>query len=187
MKSLQTIQKLSKLGRVLSKIAFVFAFIAFCSCIAGIIGMQFGSEGIIKFGGITLHVLIPKEYGYSAESITAVLFGWLFVFAGEAVIAKFAEYYFKNELNSGTPFTLEGAKELLRLGILKITVPIGCAAVGSIAREIVIGFADAPRDIASDMLSGNASAVWLGIMLILGSLLCRYGAELKQSPEYGSH
>ena len=40
--------------------------------------------------------------------------------AGEAVLAKFAEHYFKRELTDGTPFNLGGAKELMRLGILTI-------------------------------------------------------------------
>ena len=34
MKSLNTIQKLSKIGRVLSKITFIFSVIGFCSCIS---------------------------------------------------------------------------------------------------------------------------------------------------------
>lgn len=41
--------------------------------------------------------------------------GWLIVCAGQAVLAKFAETYFKNKLQAGTPFTLgrrEGAAAL---------------------------------------------------------------------------
>lgn len=37
MKSLNTIQKLSKIGKVLSKIAFIFSVIGFCGCIAGLL------------------------------------------------------------------------------------------------------------------------------------------------------
>ena len=35
------------------------------------------------------------------------------------------ELYFKNELADGNPFTLRGAKELMRLGILTIAIPLG--------------------------------------------------------------
>ncbi len=40
------------------------------------------------------------------------------------MIAKFAEHYFKGELLDGTPFNMERAKELTRLGIITIGVSI---------------------------------------------------------------
>ena len=44
MRSLKTIQKLSSLGSILSKIAFVLSVVGFCGCIAGLIGLRFGSD-----------------------------------------------------------------------------------------------------------------------------------------------
>ena len=41
MKSLNTIQKLSKIGKVLSKIAFIFSVIGFCGCIAGLLSITY--------------------------------------------------------------------------------------------------------------------------------------------------
>lgn len=178
MKSLNTIQKLSKIGKILSKTAFIFSVIGFCGCIAGFLCLCFGNGSLIKIGGVTLHGLIPAEYG-SIKGITAKLFGWMIVCVGEAVLAKFAERYFKNELKAKTPFTLAGAKELLRLGILTLAVPNGCAAIGSIAAGIVTGFMKAERE-ALDMHFNSEASILLGIMFILGSLLCRYGAKLRE-------
>lgn len=48
MKSLDTIQKLSKIGRVLSKIAFLFSVIGFCGCIAGLLSLSFGNGSLIE-------------------------------------------------------------------------------------------------------------------------------------------
>ena len=183
MKSLNTIQTLSKVGKVLSKIAFIFSVIGFCGCIAGLLSLSFGNGSFIKIGGVTLHGLISEEYGYNIKSITAVLSGWLIICAGEAVLAKFAEIYFKNELNAGTPFTSAGAKELLRLGILTIAVPVGSAIAGSIAEGIVAGFMKVEKAAAMDMYFDNDAAIVLGVMFILGSLLCRCGAELKEHAE----
>lgn len=180
MKSLEVIQTLSKIGRVLSKIAFIFSVIGFCGCIAGVLGMCFGADGIIKIGGVTLHGLIAEEYGYNIKSITALLFGWLVVCAGEAVLSKFAEVYFKNELKAKTPFTLAGAKELLRLGILTIAIPVGCTAAGSVVRGIAIGFLKVEKAAALDMCFDNTASVVLGVMFIVGALLCRYGAAVGQ-------
>ena len=100
MRSLKTIQKLSSLGSILSKIAFVLSVVGFCGCIAGLIGLRFGSDAVLKLGNIRLHGLIANEYGRAAESVAAALCGWVFVCAGKAVLAKFAECYFKNELRA---------------------------------------------------------------------------------------
>ena len=50
MKSLNTIQSLSKLGKVLSKIAFILAVVGFCGCIAGLLSLSFGNGGLLKLG-----------------------------------------------------------------------------------------------------------------------------------------
>ena len=183
MKSLQTIQKFSKIGKILSKMAFIFSVIGFCGCIAGILSMSLGNGSLIKLGGVTLHKLISEEYGYNIKSITATLSGWLVVCAGEAVLAKFAEVYFRNELKAETPFTLAGAKELLQLGILTITIPTGCAVAGSIVEGVIVGFMKVEKAAAMDMYFDNEASIVLGIMFILGVLLCRCGAELTENDQ----
>lgn len=94
--------------------------------------------------------------------------------AAEAVLSKFAEIYFKNELADGTPFTLRGAKELMRLGILTISIPLGMVIVCSIGVAIADNFFPEIEKLSYD---GYAS-VGLGVMMILSSLFCRYGAEV---------
>lgn len=178
MKSLHTIQKLSKLGEILSKTAFIFSVIGCCGCIAGMLSVVWENGELIRIGGITLHGLIYEKYGYNARSIVATLSGSLLVCAGEAVLAKFAESYFRNEQKAETPFTLAGAKELLRLGILTIAVPTGCAVAGSIA-----GFMQVENTVAMDLYMDNEASIVLGIMFLLGSLLCCYGAEMRENEE----
>ena len=183
MKSLNTIQKLSRIGKILSKIAFIFSVIGFCGCIVGLLSLSLGNGSLIKLGGVTLHGLISEEYGSSIKSTSAVLSGWMIVCAGEAVLAKFAEVYFKNELKAETPFTFAGAKELLRLGILTLVIPTGCAVAGSITEGIIAGFMNVEQTAAMDMYFDNGPSIVLGIMFILDSLLCRYGAELNERSE----
>ena len=180
MKSLETIQTLSKIGRALSKIAFILSIVGFCGCIAGLLGLSFGNGSFIKIGGVSLHGLISENSGYSIESISAALFGWMIVCAGEAVTAKFAEIYFRNELNAGTPFTLAGANELMRLGILTIAVPTGCTVVGGIAEGIIVGFADIQKAASMNMHFDSSAGIILGVMFIVKSLICRYGADIKE-------
>lgn len=161
---------------------FIFSVIGFCGCIAGILGMWLGSGAPLKLGGVSLHGLIAGTFG-GAKSVIAALSGGLVVCTGEAVLAKFAQGYFENELKAGTPFTVAGAKELLRLGILTAAVPTGCAIVGSIVEGIAAGFLKTEKAAAELHIDDEASIV-LGIMFLFGALLCRYGAELRDgSPE----
>ena len=99
----------------------------------------------------------------------------------EAVLAKFAVCYFKKELKAGTPFTLSGAKELLRLGILTVAIPLGCALAANITEGILAGYMPVDRELLSGFLPDNEESITLGIMFMLMSLLCRHGAEQKEA------
>lgn len=181
MKSLDTIQKLAKLGKVLSKIAWILSVIGFAGCIAGLLSLNFGNGSLLSIGGVPLHKLVESDYGFNIKSLTATLSGWMIVCVGEAVVAKFAETYFKNELKAGTPFTFSGAKELLRLGILTLVIPTGCAVAGSVIEEIVMGLMRVEKIAAMDVYFDNESSIVLGVMFLFISLLCRCGAELTRS------
>ncbi len=183
MKSLKTIQTLSKIGKILSQIVFVFSIIGFCGCIAGLLGIGFGNGAFVKLGGVTLHGLISEEYGGNVKSIFATLSGLLIVIAGEAVLAGFAKLYFQNELNAGTPFTLSGAGELFRLGILTLAISVGCAVIGRIVREIVAGLMQAEETAAAEPYFDTTASIVLGAMFMVISLLCRYGAEIVHNDD----
>ena len=96
------------------------------------------------------------------------------------MLAKFAEVYFGNELKAGTPFTLAGAKELTRLGILTLAIPTGSAVVSSIVEGIAAGLLHVSKASAMDVYFDNDASIVLGIAFLLGALLCRYGAELGE-------
>lgn len=113
------------------------------------------------------HMSMPTLY-------TTMAVGMVFC-AAEAVLSKFAELYFKNELADGNPFTLRGAKELMRLGILTIAIPLGTVIVSSIGVSIADNFFLEIEKLSYD----GYSSVGLGIMMIVSSLLCRYGAEMR--------
>ena len=115
MKTLKTIQTLSKIGKILSKIMFIFCIIGFCGCIVGILSMALGAE-TLKFGGVTLESILNTEAEVTIGTVYAAMAAGMVLCAGEAMLAKFAEHYFKRELAEGTPFTFAGAKEMLRLG-----------------------------------------------------------------------
>ena len=182
-KSLNTLQKLARIGRVLSKIGFIAGVVGFCGCVAGLISLCFADGGLIQIGGITLHGLLNLSDGGSAGYAAARLSGWLIICAGQAALARFAEVYFKNALSAGTPFTLSGAREIRRLGILTIVIPIVCEATAQIAANIIAELVHIEWASAVDSFVQSQSEVVLGVMFLIASVIFRYGAEMIRNPE----
>lgn len=175
MKTLNTIQTLSKIGKILSKIVYICCIVGFCGCVAGIIAMSVGSN-VIKLGGMTLHGIIEAEAGIGLETVLAAITVGMILSIGEFYISRMAYRYFDNELKAGTPFTEDGAKELMHLGISVIWVPVLTMVLAQVAQVIFSQFSENIEDFNLD----GFSSVALGVMLIVMSLLCKYGAELAK-------
>lgn len=175
MKSLKAIQTISKIGRILSKIVFICSIVGFCCCIAGIISLAAGMSAL-KIGDVTIEGFIQKEADTTIGTVYAVCMLGAIVCAGEAVLAKFAEHYFARELKDGTPFCMAGAKELQRLGILAIVIPIAAAIVEAIALAIM----EHVRCDVQHLDLKDWGSVGLGIMMLVTAQICKYGAELRE-------
>lgn len=175
-KTLTTIQILFKLGKILSTIAFVCSVVAASLGLAGIICLAVGAENAFQLGGVTIHSIVDNKAGMTTDQMISALSVWLIVIVAEAVLAWFAKTYFKRELSAGTPFTLEGAKELTRLGILTIVLPLGANVVAAIVNGILAEFLSNIWNLDLD----NGGSVSLGIMFLVLALVCRYVAELEK-------
>ena len=175
MNTLKTIQTLAKIGKVFSKIIFVCCIVGFCGCIVGIVSLALGAE-TFKLGGVTIHSMIENEAGMSLPTLYASMAVGLLFCGAEAVLCKFAEAYFKHELADGDSFTVRGAKELLRLGILTVAIPLGTVIVCSIG----VAIADNMVPGIDKLSIGEFSSVGLGVMMIVLSLFCCYGAERNE-------
>ena len=71
----------------------------------------------------------------------------------------------------------------MRLGILALAIPTGCAVAGSIVEGIAAGFMKVPGAAAMDICFDNEASMVFGLMLIFVSLLCHYGFELSGRKE----
>ena len=176
MKTLQTIQTLSKVGKILSKIVFVCCIVGFCFCVVGIVGVALGTP-TLKLGGVTIDSLLQNEEGKTVGTLYAYMAAGAIVCIGEGVLAKFAEKYFHRELEDGTPFTLDGAKDLLQLGVLSICLPVGAQAAAQIVYKILAKMMEGvePPDLEA------AGSIAVGVLILILSLVCRYGAELNEN------
>lgn len=177
MKSLDILQTMAKIGKILSKVAFVASVVGAVLSAVGIVLTAVNVADAVKVGGITIHGLIDKS-GYDMESLYAIMSAWLIMCIGECVLAHYAARYFENELKSGTPFTLSGAKELLRLGILTAALPIAFETVAKVVAGIVAATLGVASSYAVAISVDNDGAVILGLCFIASSLICRYATEL---------
>lgn len=180
MNNSRVLQLIAQIGKILSKVAFVFSIIGICGCFVGLLSNVFGSGKVFKIGGVTIYGLLAEFDAYNVKSISATLVAWLIVCIGQAVLAKFAELYFRNALTTGTPFTQVGARELRKLGILTMVIPTGCAVLAEIVQGIMTGFMNVMSDGWSDLNFDNETSVIVGVMFIACSFLCGYGAELLE-------
>jgi hypothetical protein len=182
--TLQTIQTLSKVGKILSRIIYIFCIVGLCFCIVGIIGVALGTPAL-KLGGVTIDSLLQNEEGKTVGTLYAYMAAGAIVCIGEGVLAKFAEKYFRRELEDGTPFTLDGAKELLQLGVLSICLPVGAQAAAQIVYKILAKMMEGvePPELEP------AGSIAVGVLILILSLVCRYGAELiaKQNESGTDH
>ena len=174
-KTLHTIQKIAKLGKVLSTIIFVLCIVAAALCVAGAVCWQeFGDFEITVLGGVTISGLVESETGISEGGVVTACAAGFVLLLGEIILSKAAQKYFKHELQTGTPFTMEGAKELKKLGIKTILIPVISYAAAGITwfvfrRYLQMGGGEYDQDITINL--------GLGIMFIIGSLLCKLGAQ----------
>ena len=180
MKTLKTIQVFAKIGKVLSIIAHVCCMIGAIACTVCVGLLAIYGEKAIDLAKDGVNQVDDEQACQIMEQInnpmmiTAIAIGAVFCVAG-AVVAKFAQKYFEHELADGTPFTMRGAKELMRLGIIYIAVNLGtsvvCGTALAIAQKSVEGL---------DKYDFQGMSIGLGIAFIIVSVICRYGAELTE-------
>ncbi|MGM9552748.1 MAG: hypothetical protein ACI3V2_00455 [Faecousia sp.] len=171
MKSLQTIQKTFRVFQILTKIALVFSIVGAALCAVGVLC------SIVRYTGGQVFSLFGEPIPFftgieDMNQVMAVLLSDLVYLTTDAILLTFAGGYFKTEQTEGTPFTENGAKLILRLGIRCIYMPIVSIVIASVVTAIP--GAEQGGDVS------NLPSVVTGIVLILASLIFRYGAELEK-------
>lgn len=171
MKTLNTIQKTIRIFGIFTKIAFVFSIVGAVFCAVGTICAVAGYNGgqmLTLFGKPVVFFSGDK----SLNEVLAVLLTDLVYLSSEAILLGFACQYVKTEQAEGTPFGMNGPLLLKRLGIRCIYLPIVAAALASTALVCL--------DVKKGGDYSNLPRVATGILLILLSVIFRYGGELEQ-------
>ena len=174
MKSLQTIQKTFRVFQTLSKIAMVLSFVwAGLAALGLLCGVLWYSGGNVF--GVNQELLYSLTVTGGLTEMIGVLLVDMILALTDGILLVFALRYFSAEQADGTPFSHSGADLMKRLGILLIVLP----AVATILVGVLHGIFDMPQIEAADV--GNGTSVMMGIMLILVSLILRYGAEMEEN------
>ena len=148
-------------------------------------GVIITSKGFtpIKLGSMTIEGILPGGCRVDDSDIISalcyVLSESLIVCASSAVIAKLSELYFTRELKDGTPFTLEGARQIQRLGIITVSISFGSQILYAIIKAI---FERIYKGSTSDSIY-LPNYILLGLFFILLAQIFRYGAELKEKAD----
>ncbi len=170
MKTLGFIQKTFKVFQILVKIAKIL-------CVVGAVLFGVGALcAVTQYHGWTVFIMLGKRGKFFSDE-TDLLQKYMeflsvtFILNAEAIFFGFAHIYLKSGQTDGTPFTEKGAERLKKLGIRFIYIPI-----------IVVAISEAVAVWQGVEIVGavcNFSSVVTGIVLILTSLVFRYGAELE--------
>lgn len=182
MKSLNIIQTLAKIAKVFTKVLYICCIVGIVGCAVGMISIPFGDTGIIKIGGVSVYGLIANETGGSLTHLYPTLAGAVIVCIGQMITAKYSEKYLTNELSAGTPFTKNGANELLRLGIITAAVPLGAGILAQIVSKVIAKAVECGEVFELDA----PESVAIGLLMIVMSLLCSYGASLQSQISEGT-
>lgn len=176
-KSLKAIQILSKIGKILSKIIFICCIVGAAGCLIGAISIGILGETKFTLGSteFILSTIDINKFSFT-NALCGATAGFVFCLA-EGVLAKFANLYFVNELKAGTPFTKEGANEMLRLGILTCAISLITTIVVAILIEVIPFVLKSECTIDFDL----GGQIGLGIAFIIISVLCRYGSECAEA------
>lgn len=172
-KSLKTVQTVCKVCKVLAEIAFVMFVVIVALMLAAAIFTGTGKmDALLSSGGVVLDDML-QQTGVTQDYMVAVLVCMTIIIAAEAVVAKFINVYFKHELKAGTPFTFEGAKEMLRLGIITIAVPVGASLAATIVFDIMAAGSGLDSEFNFEISLG------MGLMFLALSPLLKHGTELR--------
>ena len=173
MKSLQTIQKTCKVFQTLTKIAMILCFVGSGLLLLGLVcGIVISSTGAVISGNMeTLYRLTSSA---SFFEMVGTLLAEFVLTLTDALLFLHAYRYFSAEQADGTPFSDRGADLMKRLGIMLIVLP----AVAVILTDVLCGIFRLSQNVEIDV--SNGTSLIMGIMLILVSVILRYGAELEE-------
>ncbi|MCR5731943.1 MAG: hypothetical protein K6G51_03270 [Sphaerochaetaceae bacterium] len=178
MKSLKKIQKVVKVMKTLTTINFVLNVAAIIICIPVLV-LLFSSDQLLSFINKMALSMVGKEDVVAKSTAIATVCVFFANCVSSAIICRSFISYYKRELELGTPFTKESADDLSKLGRMFIFIPLITDIVCSIGLEAGQYFYPEIEKFPID----DYHYIYVGLMLLFISLLCRSVVEQKDNQE----
>ena len=172
-KNLSNVQKIFNVCRIISKAIFILSIIGAVACFVGFTAL-WGLHKV-EVDGIEVVNILEEGGEPFVTMMFSICIAMLSCISG-AIISKFAEIYFSNELEVGTPFTYSGAKELLTIGILSFALPTAVSIISGIAYTITKLY----WPMLELEISGMSISIEVALIIVVISYVFRYGAELEE-------
>lgn len=169
MNTLRTIQKVFRAARIICQILFICCIVGVCLSMAGAVSLALDAPSL-KIGGVSIAGLVEREEGISRQGMVTLCLSGACQVAALGVLAWLGRNYFRREEKDGTPFSRESAVQLRHLGIHSIWVPV----VARVVAEVLC------LNLPGNTLSTIRTPASWGVMLIILSLVCQYGAEVSE-------
>ncbi len=176
MKTLDKLQKLARIGKIISRI-FLFASI-FMVTASIIVLMAFILSGEMSndVRNFTIGGLLGDSSRLASLDAIIYVIALTVYFIGHTYLWNSAYRYFALEVGSGTPFRNENYVNLRSLGIATIVFPF----FFELLTIILLTFSTEHVFNGSVIMEYDPSSMLsLGAMILLASVICRYGAELE--------
>lgn len=177
MKSLRIIQIIAKIARILCFILFIVCIVGAAGASIGLIVLPLVKDMVIDSqNGTTLAEYLASQ-GSPVEFLYINMVVGIFACGEGIALCKINERFFKDELAIGTPFDHSVVSNMRRTGLINIIVSVAVSILCAIAVAIV----QAINHLEVSSNYSLFSTVSFGLLLLLLSLFCDYGAELKDA------
>ena len=169
-KTLSNILTVFKVLGIIAKVVFILCIVGGAGCLLGLFMLPLASTPFVA------DALAKAEIGLESSYFACI--AGAVVCAGEAVFAFLAEKYCQSVQKEGTPFSIDGSKQCLRLGIASLIIAVATETALGIASGIVLLFSESAA-IEADI--GGGISLTMGLFLLFLSMIFKYGAELRSS------
>ena len=176
MKSLRIIQILVKIVRIICIVLFVLFIVGAAGCALSLIILPI-IQNIEVSEGKTIADLMVEKGVVISTMYGSIVIGLLSCGVG-IFLAHVNRLFFEEELKVETPFDKDIVKKMRVNALINIIASIAL----SITAGIVVGIVKAVSGNNTEFRFELLSTVGYGLFLLVLSLFCDYGAELKNPP-----
>lgn len=171
MKTTQALKNIAKIANIVVAILFGLSIFFAGLCLIGFLSIN-GTNVILLIAKLVSEYTSVIKPEWIAQAYSSCFSGLISGIAS-AIVLGYAKKYTSRLVADGTPFTFDGSRLLLKVGILACTVPLSAEIIAEIIKGIIGHFIESPISTYFDFDIN----IGCGLVLILLALVCRSATE----------